>query len=119
MTPLYKTCANTPAVTALIGTPPRLFPGGFAEEGTPYPYATWTGRGGSPENYLDCLPDVDRRAMQIDCWGTTDRSAYETAVAIRDAVEPHAYVVSWRGPERDHETRSYRYSFDVDWHVER
>ncbi len=34
--------------------------------------------------------------------------------AIRDAIEPSAYVTSWRGESRDPDTNNYRYSFDVD-----
>ena len=39
--------------------------------------------------------------------------------ALRDAVEPVAHIVAWRGESRDVDTRLYRYSFDVDWLVNR
>lgn len=118
--PILSVCAASTAVTALLGSDPcRLYPGGEVDENTPIPYATWQGVGGSPENYLGDLPDIDGYSLQIDCWGANARQAGDVAQAIRDAIEPHAYVVSWRGLSRDPETKEYRYSFDIHWHVER
>ena len=41
------------------------------------------------------------------------------AAALRDAIEPHAHITRWGGSSRDEKTKRYRYSFDVDWHVQR
>lgn len=117
--PIFSLCKASAAVTALLGSAPlRLYPG-EADEGTAYPYAIWQGIGGAPENYLGGLPNIDGYSLQIDCWAETATAASNVAKAIRDAIEGRAYVVSNRGLSRDPETKHYRYSFDVDWLVER
>ncbi len=91
----------------------RLYPCGEAPQGVVSPYATWVVISGSPGNYLGDRPDVDGYTVQIDVWGDTDASVTDVARALRDALEPAAYVVSWRGTGRDKETKRYRFSFDV------
>jgi hypothetical protein len=118
--PIYAVCSIVPAVTALIGTSPvRLYPFGDAPQNVALPYATWQVVTGSPANYIDSAPDVDRFGVQVDCWAGTVSAARSVAMALRDAIEPHAHIVAWRGEERDRETLHYRYSFDVDWFVSR
>lgn len=113
---IFATCAADPAVTALLGAAPvRLFPFGMAPSGVTKPYAVWQQVGGAPENYLGGVPDIDSVAIQVDVYADTGASARAAAIAIRDAVEPVANVVAWRGGSRDTETGNYRVSFDVDW----
>lgn len=118
--PVFQICAASAAVTALIGTNPvRLYPFGEAPQGVVYPYAAWQLVTGTPENYLGDLPDADNFTVQIDVYADTAASARNVAKALRDAIEPVAYVVAWRGESKDAETKRYRYSFDVDWIVRR
>lgn len=118
--PIFETCSVVPAVTDLIGTSPvRLFPFGEADQGTALPYVAWQTVNGSPENYIDKTPDMDSYIIQIDVYAGDGDSARAVAKALRDAIEPHAHVVSWRGESRDPTTRNYRYSFDVQWWVPR
>ena len=118
--PLFATCAASPAVTALLGlSPTRLYPFEDPTQGTQKPYATWFIVGGSPENYLGKVPDIDRFIVQIDCWGSTATEARDVAQAIRDAIEPVAHITNWRGESNDTETKLYRYSFDLTWWVNR
>lgn len=118
--PIFPVAAASAAVTALLGPGPvRLFPFGEAPERVAYPYATWQGIGGAPENYLGDRPNIDRSALQVDVWAKTAASATAVAIALRNAIEGHAYITAWRGNGRDNETGSYRVSFDIDWHVER
>ena len=72
-----------------------------------------------PENYLAGRPDVDSFKTQIDVYADTAASARAAAMALRDALELSAYVTSWRGETRDPVTRNYRFSFDMDWIVQR
>ena len=97
----------------------RLYPFGQAPQGVALPYVVWQIATGSPENYLSDTPDVDRFTTQVDVYSATETSARNTAKAIRDAVEPVAHVVAWRGESTDQETQHKRYSFDVEWHVKR
>jgi len=118
--PIFATCAAVPAVTALIGTSPvRLYPFGDAPQAVAMPYVTWQLVSGIPENYISQTPDIDRFGLQIDCWANTASAARSVAMALRDAIEPHAHIVAWRGESRDNDTLHYRYSFDVDWFVSR
>lgn len=113
--PIFQLCTASAAVTALLGTgPTRLFPAGEAPQGVALPYAAWQTITGLPENNLDCRPDADTWSVQIDVYAKTLTAARAAAAAIRDAIEPSAYVTSWRGESRDPDTNNYRYSFDVD-----
>ncbi|HBO3004317.1 TPA: DUF3168 domain-containing protein [Pseudomonas aeruginosa] len=118
--PIFTVAAADPGVTALIGSNPvRLYLFGEAPQGVVYPYVAWQSLGGLPENYLGTLPDADSYNTQIDVYADTATSARTVAKALRDAIEPIAYVTSWRGESRDTETKKYRFSFDVAWIVQR
>lgn len=119
-TPIFETISEASAVTDLIGADTvRFYPAGEAPEGVERPYATYQHISGLPENYINQRPDMDSHTVQVDIWASTLTSARNVATAIRDAVEPHAYITRWGGESRDTETKSYRISFDVDWHVPR
>lgn len=116
--PIFKVCAASPAVTALIGSNPvRLYPFGLQDDVVAYPYVVWQNISGAPENYLDRRPDADSCTLQVDVYADTVTSATAVATALRDAIEPHAYITRWGGQSRDPTTKRYRYSFDVDWIV--
>lgn len=118
--PIFATCRESAAVTALLGAAPlRLYEFGFAPQGVAYPYAVWQVVGGSPENYIDRVPDIDSVTVQVDAYAKTASTARAVAIALRDAIEPVAHVVAWRGESRDPETHNFRVSFDVDWFVHR
>lgn len=121
--PIFQLCANDAGVIALIGSPPRLFSFGRAvgPSGPPpvKPYAVWQNVGGSPENYLAGRPDSDAYSIQVDVYANTESAAEEVAKAISTAVELDAYVVGWYGTSRDPQTNDYRYSFAIDFLVDR
>ncbi|SFY16254.1 DUF3168 domain-containing protein [Azotobacter vinelandii] len=117
--PIFSVVAADPAVTALLGSPPRLYPFGEAPQGVASPYAVWQVVGGSPENYLGQRPDIDGMTLQIDVYAAAASAARAVAAALRDAIEPHAYITRWSGENRDPDTSNYRTSFDVDWLVPR
>ena len=99
--------------------PVRVFAFGEAPENTARPYVTWQVITGSPENYLANRPDIDGYTLQVDVWADDGQAARDVAAAVRDAIEPHAYIVRWGGDSRDPDTRAYRLSFDVSWFVHR
>lgn len=118
--PIFAACAGSPAVTALIGSAPvRLYPFGLQDDNVVYPYVVWQNVGGAAAMYLDKSPDVDSYSLQVDVYAKTVASSIVVAKALRDAIEPHAYITRWGQQGRDPETKSYRYSFDVDWIVKR
>lgn len=118
--PIFQVAAADPGVTAILGAGPvRLYPFGSAPEGVTLPYVVWQLVAGSPENYLNQRPDLDGYTLQVDCWAISPTEARNVAKALRDAIEPHAYITRWGGEIRDNETGSYRVSFDCDWLVPR
>lgn len=118
--PIFQVCAANAGVTALIGSSPvRLYPFGEAPQSVALPYAVWQVIGGFPENYLGEVPDADTISIQIDVYAATPEPARNAAIAIRNAIQTRANVVSWNGESRDTETRNYRVGFSVDWIVRR
>lgn len=106
----------TAAVTTLLGANPlRVYGFGRARQNEPLPYVVFQIATGQPENYLGQAPDIDSMTMQFDVYATTSDGALNVAEALRDALEPIAYVTAWRGDSRDPDTQHYRYSFDVDF----
>ena len=118
--PIFTVCAASAAVRSLLGGDPlRLYPFGLQDDVIIYPYAVWQNVTGSPENYLAQRPDADSFTLQVDAYADTAEEVIAVAAALRDAIEPHAYITRWGGQEIDPETKRYRYSFDVDWIVKR
>jgi len=117
--PIYEVCAADSGVQAALGTPVRLYPFGEAPQGVALPYAVWQTLGGSPENFLKQRPDIDQFTLQVDVYATSATAARDVARALRNTIEPVAYITRWNGEDRDQETKNYRVSFDVDWWVQR
>lgn len=118
--PVFQLATRSEEVKDALGAAPtRLYLFGLAPENVAYPYAVWQVVGGSPENYLTNLPEIDNFLIQIDVYGTSAESVRAGAKALRDALENHAHVVSWRGESRDPETRAYRSSFDMSFWTDR
>ncbi len=114
--PIFQVVAASPSVTALLGNSPvRFLPFAYADDGTELPYAVWSIVAGNPENYIGQLPDADSYSLQIDVYAATGASVRNVAKALRDAIEPHAHIVGWRGESRDRDTKTFRLSFDIDW----
>lgn len=108
------------AVTALLGSnPTRLWPFGEAPQDEDRPYAVHQLIYGSPENTLACVPASDLFGVQFDAYAKTVSGARSVAEALRDAYEPHAYVVAWNGEFREAATGLYRVSFTVEFHTDR
>jgi hypothetical protein len=114
--PLFAIVSVENGVQSAFGTNPvRVFPFGGAPEKVALPYAVWQVIGGTPENYIGSLPDMDTFLVQVDVYAKTAQSARSGAEALRDALEPNAHVVSWRGESQDQTTKNYRYSFDINF----
>lgn len=116
--PLFAILNASAPVKALLGAAPlRVYPFGAApSKGAPgyiTPYALFQTISGSPENYLSGAPDVDAWQVQVDVYADTLTAARNGAKAIRDAVEPAAYVVGYNAEYRETDTQLYRYSFDI------
>lgn len=107
-------------VTAIFGTNPvRIYPQGEAPQGVALPYATQQLVGGTPENYLGDLSDMDSARVQFDVYAATASAARAGAAAIRAALEGMGYVVSFNTDGRDPDTNNARYSFDMEFHTAR
>ena len=119
-TPFYQVCKADPTVQALLGgTSPRIYPFGEAPQNVVKPYAVYQWLGGSPFNRLDRRPDADSAALQVDVYALTAAVSTEVAKAIRYAVETQCNLTSYRGTDREFDTKLYRTGFDLDWIVNR
>lgn len=117
--PIFRVCAASPAVTALLGeSPTRLYPFGEAPANTTKPYAVWQVVSGSPINFINGLPATDRYGLQVDIYGDNGASVEAVATALRQAIAKRAYVTAFNVEGRDPETHSFRKSFDVGWLVD-
>jgi hypothetical protein len=115
MITIFKTVSASDNVKAFLGkNPVRFFPFGQSAT-TTNTYSTYQIIAGNPENYITGAPDIDRYLVQIDVYAHQAADAQSAALAIRDAIEPRAHIVSWRGNSRDDATQRYRCSFDVSW----
>lgn len=118
--PLFEICSANSRVTEVFGTSPcRIYPFNEAPQGADAPYATWQVIGGSPENCLDRVPDVDQFAVSVDVYASTGEAARNGAEEIRDAIESDCHIGTWLGEGRDEKTRLYVVSFLADWIVDR
>lgn len=123
MTPaIFRMVAASPACTAILGAPPtmRFVEFGEALQGTTtHPYAVWQLITGIPANYLGQLPDNDDTRIQVDVYASAQLVARALAVAIRDAIEPHAHMVNYAQRPRDATTRNYGYLMDFEFFTPR
>lgn len=118
--PIFQVAAADPAVTALLGARPvRIYLFGLAPHKPAGTYCVWQVTNGSPENFLAGRPDAEAYSLQVDVYAANADAARAAGHAIEYAIELSATVTSYNGESRDHETGLYRYSFDVDWIVQR
>lgn len=114
---LYPLVAAAPAITALIGSPPRFYKHGKAPQGVVAPYATQRAATVTPENDLSDTPRVDGTRVQVSIWSVNSgagAAGIETlAKAFRDALEPKYDVLDIRDMGQDAETSRYRIDIDV------
>jgi hypothetical protein len=118
--PIYNLLRASGAVVALVGD--RIFRHGSAPKGVREPYLTWFQVTGTPENTLSETPTIDRSSIQIDIWcggATGDRQCETVCEAVRDALEPHAHMISTPIDQRDPETRLWRIAAEFDFFVPR
>lgn len=116
--PIFPVVNASSAVKALLKTgtgPVRFYQFGQAPQDGPYPYGVWQRVGGSPENYVDQVPDIDSFSVQVDVYAKSADQARSVAAALRDAIEPAAHITSWLGESIDPDTQNHRFTFLTDW----
>jgi len=124
--PVFDTVKDIAGVRAVLKTgsgPVRVYGFGLAPPNVLKPYAVFQQVYGEPENNLSQRPTDDYYTTQIDVYDEPSPVGAErilqVAQALRDAIEPVAYITAWRGMDRDPETANYRFSFEVDWIIHR
>ncbi|NIG13018.1 DUF3168 domain-containing protein [Pantoea sp. Al-1710] len=116
--PVFETLFKSADLLALLGpTVMRLYEFGNKPVVPTYPYATYQNYAGDAQQFLGNLPDVDSYSIQFDIYSKDASSLRSIALAMRDAIEPHAYITRWGMQGIDDDSKCYRYSFDVDWMV--
>lgn len=120
--PIFPAVAASPGAVALLKQGSgalRFYQFGMAPQNVQKPYAVWQRVFGTPENYLGDVPDQDAFTLQVDVYAGSGDSARTVAVALRDAIEPVAYITQWLGESVDKETGSNRFTFQTEWLVPR
>jgi hypothetical protein len=117
MPPVHQTLSSASDVSAIVGD--RIYRHGRAPQTVDRPYVTWSLASGVPENELSDVPGIDRQTVQVDCWAPGDRDCVALAVAVRDAIEPHAHLIATPANEREQGTNLYRIGFQFDWFLPR
>lgn len=119
--PVFKIINGDADCKALLGNPVRLYLFGEANQSTPKPYAVWQSVSGSPYNTLSCPPSMDRVTVQIDIYGNTVSSVRDASEAMRSAFETsgQCYVTMLGSERKDSETNLFRYTFDLEFHLDR
>lgn len=118
--PFFEIAVAASAVRTLLGSnPTRIYAFGEAPQGVVSPYVVWQDIAGNPFNSLSDLPNTDRFNIQINVYAASVSQARNVAKALRDSLEPHAYVTAWRGTHTDPETNKRVFMFDVSWIVPR
>lgn len=113
--PVYATLRASAEVLAFVGTDiSRIWRHGEAPQDTAQPYITWSAAG-FPENTLSETPAIDRWAVQVDCWHPGDEDIETMAAAVRDAIEPHAHLISVPINQREPKTLLFRIALQFDW----
>lgn len=103
--PVFALLSADSAVAAYVGT--RIYPHGRAPERVTASYITWDVGGGSPENTLAELPFVDSYSVRVRVWADRPDGAadiFSIGEAVRDCLEPEAYMESVPITGRDEET---------------
>jgi hypothetical protein len=111
---IYPMLKASSAVKAIIGNTPRAYRHGDAPQDTTKPYVTWQLVSGNPDNHLSGVPVSDRYSVQVDCWHQTDAGVEQLATAVRNAIEPHAHLISIPVNERERDTKLYRIALQFD-----
>ena len=120
MPPIFKLVSASSDCKAILGSKPvRFFEFDSAPQNTTKPYATWQLTQGTPENYMDCPPDVDQVTVQVDCWAETPQTTRDMADAIRSAIEMDAHLISVNIEGREPDTRLYRVTLIIDFWLTR
>lgn len=119
-TPFFQVCKTDPTVQALLGGAlPRIYPFGEAPQTVAKPYVVYQWIGGDPFNTLNCRPKADRAELQVDVYALTQQSSTDCAEAIRYAIELNSHINSYRGTNREEDTKLWRTGFDLTWLVNR
>lgn len=115
--PIYTILSGNSAVAAIVAT--RIFPHGEAPQDVGKPYITWFMVTGVPENSLNCVPDIDRCTIQIDCWHQTSAGIVSLTAAARTALEVYGHVTGVIINQREPETKLYRMAIQFDYFLNR
>lgn len=117
---LFPILYNSSQVRLLLGSSPlRVFPWSRAPQNPKKPYATYGVYNANPENYLDRVPDIDNIGVQVNIYAATAQSCEDCYIAIRDALEPSAHMLSFSTPDLDPNTDLYVGRMEFDFWEER
>lgn len=116
--PIFSLAAASSSVVGYLKAPGeklRFYLFGEADQGKQKPYAVWQTVGGSPENYINQIPDADDWSTQVDVYADTPSECRAIAFALQEAFEGSAYVTSYNIEGKEADTKLFRFGYTVDW----
>lgn len=107
--------ASVSAKMIFGSNPMRVYPWGKAPQNVTRPYAVYGVFNGLPQNYLDCVPDIDNKGTQVDIYADDPDEAEQAAIVVRSVLEPHAHMISYSTINQDDETELYGFRLEFDF----
>lgn len=110
---VFQLLAGDSSVTDILGTAPtRVYLFDNAPQNAPEPYVTWQVVVSVPENSHSELPRVDSDRVQLDIWALDQATCIDLAGKVRDAIEPHAHMITKINMGRDPDTQLFRWALE-------
>ena len=117
---VFQLLAGDSSVTDIIGTSPtRCYLFGDAPQGEVNPFVTWSVVVSTPENHLTKLPVVDADRVQIDAYALDQQTLVTLCGRIRDAIEPHAHMITKINMGKDPDTDLFRWVLEFRFFTSR
>ena len=105
---------------ALLGNPIRIYPFGTKLGNSPtVPYGLYTLITANPLNVLHGKASVDSSTVQVNLYAESYDSLDKIYEALRKALEPYAYIGSYRTADNDENTGLYGIIVEVELHEDR
>jgi putative Ca2+/H+ antiporter (TMEM165/GDT1 family) len=109
---VQTTLKASAALTAIVGD--RVYQT-VAPETSARPYVVWFIVSAVPDNTLSERPQRDDERIQIDCYSPSQSEATRMKDAVVEAVEAIGYIVFGPWNTYEAETKTFRWSLDLEY----
>lgn len=115
MIPIYSILSNAAPVVSIVSN--RIYRN-EAPQGTSDPYVVWEIQAGFAENgFKEVSADVF--SVEVSVWAKTQATCDQLAIAVRNAIEPHAHLITYTNDSIDTPTKLKGFRMSFDWILSR